>query len=506
MEAEGRLEDAAKLYLQILSSSPNFGVAHHNLSRVLRFLGHPSDALHHAETASKLLADVPAAHHSYGVSLEQMGFIDDALEAYKKAIALDPLHVPSASNRGRLLDQQGDSRGAVELMAPAYAHEPDEIGISINLANAYLGCGRPEDALELLQDTALKDQRSEIIHNSVGTAYYIMNEWREAEAAFRRAIDCAPDFAEAHENLAQTLFQLGCYSSGWAEYEWRWKNPSNQLTKLPLNSPLWDGSQLDGKIILLRAEQGYGDTLQFVRYAPLVAASGGTVALVCQKELIRLLEGAPGLHHISSLDDGIPEHDVHAPLLSLPRILGQESPFIPHIMPYLSAQPAILSNLPAGDENIRTRIGIVWAGRQRHIQDPYRNRSCDINNFDEIIQMSGVACYSLQTGNMSQNSNNWAENDEIIDLSAQITDFADTAALLQALDLIITIDTATAHLAGAMGKPCFLLLARCADWRWREDRGKNPWYPSIRAFRQPNPGDWKSVFESVKRELEKLHL
>jgi len=487
LDGEGNLEAAADAYRQGLGQAPDTGEAHHNLARVLRGLGLAAESLAHARRAAQLLPGRPVVLNSLGQSLEKSGSLQEAEDAYRDAIQSQPGYAPAAANLGRLLERRERPDAAAEILAPAQAAHPDDVALGVNLANAYLGLGRPEEAVLLLtQAVALAPELAPAL-NSLGTAQYILRSWADAAASFARAIALDPDFAQARENLAQTRFQLGDYAKGWPDYEWRWKNPDNHLTKIVFGAPQWDGATLAGRTLLLHAEQGFGDSIQFVRFAGAIEKQGGRIVLACQKELVPLLAGACQLDDVVTLDGELPEHQCHAPLLSLPRLLGIAGPWPAIPAPYLSAAP----HAAVADASKDLRIGIAWAGRQRHLMDAYRNRSCKPLDFLPLAKRRGISLFSLQTGG--------GECPELpmTDLAPHMTSFAASAALVQAMDLIVTVDTALAHLAGAVGKPCAVMLAFTSDWRWNEINGRNPWYPDIFAFRQPAPGDWTGAFSDL---------
>ncbi len=373
------------------------------------------------------------------------------------------------------------------LLEPArFAHGTDP-GLCVNLANGYLGVGRPEDALAAADQAINANPALAAAHNTAGIAHYIQRDWSQAAECFRRAIAAAPDFAEAHENLAMTLLHAGDWRDGWAEYEWRWRNPSNHLTKRALESPAWEGQPLDGRTLLLHGEQGFGDTIQFVRFANMVEKAGGRVILACQTELVELMASVEGVDEVISLDADVPAHDCQTPLLSLPKLLGTGPNSIPHHTPYISVSP---------DDDIAAskafKVGVVWAGRARDVLDPYRNRSCTPDDIAALTSMDSVQVYILQTGPDAGDC-----PDGFIDLSSQIKDFADTARLVQAMDMIVSVDTAMAHLAGALGKPTCVALCYVADWRWGEGNGASPWYPTVQMFRQHSPGDWARLIAQI---------
>jgi hypothetical protein len=342
-------------------------------------------------------------------------------------------------------------------------------------------------------------------HNNLGVSLMAVGGLDEAVEAFRRAIALKPDLADAHNNLGMTLLQNGRFEEGWAEYEWRWKTRQHLAGGARrFEAPLWNGEAIGSRVILLHAEQGLGDTLQFCRYAPVVAATGRTV-LEVQPPLVRLLSGLRGVIEVVARGDALPSFDLQCPLLSLPRALGTTLDTIPAATPYLAADPALarvwrerLSRLDG------LRVGLVWAGGKK--LDPAwaaadRRRSVALDTMAPLGDVAGVSFVSLQKGEPASQALNPPNGMAVYDSTADLHDFADTAALIDVLDLVISVDTAVAHLAGALGKPVWLVNRFDTDWRWLLNRDDSPWYPTLRQFRQRAPGDWHSVFLRVREAL-----
>jgi hypothetical protein len=332
------------------------------------------------------------------------------------------------------------------------------------------------------------------------TALQAIGKVAEAEADCRRALLLDPSFAAAHWNLALNLLLQGRYAEGWQEYEWRWKKPDFTSPCRHTDVPLWDGSPLEGRTILLHAEQGFGDAIQFVRYLPLVVQCGGEVILECHPQLVKLFQTIEGPKKVVSFGTPLPIINCQAPLLSLPRIFGTILQNIPLRCPYLAVTSsyrekwtALVSAHPAS-----LKVGLVWAGKS--YPDPLR--SCRLAEFAPIAAIENATYYSLQLGDGSKEIGSTPTGMTLIDLTEQIHDFADTAALIEQMDLVISIDTSVAHLAGALGKPVYLMLPFATDWRWLLDRSDSPWYPTMRLFRQKQPGEWGDVIRRVHTTLE----
>jgi hypothetical protein len=316
--------------------------------------------------------------------------------------------------------------------------------------------------------------------------------WQELALALR------PDDPEYRWNHALALLSAGRYAQGWRAYEWRWRWSGFSEPSRNWATPAWDGRNLGKRTILLHAEQGLGDTIQFARYAPLVRKRCGRVVLQCQPELIRLLQGCPGVDALIPDGAPLPAHDAHAPLLSLPRLFHTELETVPPPLALASTRPA----LDLGAHGQTPRVGIAWAGNPKHGRD--RQRSVEPGRFAGLAALPGIRLYSLQTGARAEELAASAMAGTIVDLAPELTDFTDTAAAIDALDLVITVDTAIAHLAGTLGRETWVLLSYAPDWRWLTGRDDTPWYPSLRLFRQNAPGDWEGVFQRVETALKRL--
>jgi len=315
---------------------------------------------------------------------------------------------------------------------------------------------------------------------------------------YRNVLARNPDDPQAHWSLALIHLSRGEFEQGWHHYEWRWRVKELRMRRRT-EAPQWDGGPLDGRTILLHNEQGFGDTIQFVRYLPEVIRRGGKIILACQRELFSLLESMPQIHQCVPNDQPAPAHDVCCPLLGLPGLFKTRLDNIPADIPYLKADPARSARwrdrLP---HDGRKKIGLVWAGRPAHPND--LNRSVTLQSLAPLAEVAHAHFISLQTGQAARQTSsapmpltNWSD---------ELTDFAETAALIANLDQVICVDTAVAHLAGAMGKPVWVLLPFISDWRWMVGRHDSPWYPTMRLFRQQRVGDWQSPIARLAQELQ----
>jgi Tfp pilus assembly protein PilF len=424
----------------------------------------------------------------------------EALASYDKALAIRPDHAETLSNRGNVLKD-------LQRFADALASYDRALAIRPDYAEAHYNRGITLKHLKRLPEALASYDRAVAIRPGYAEAFNnrgnVLNEARrfdEAFASYRTAQELAPDYADAHWNEALLRLLTGDLVAGFAKYEWRWKKETVASAQRNFPQPLWDGVQsLDGKTILLHAEQGYGDAIQFCRYVPHVAARGARVILEVAPPLRLLMGSLSGVTQIVAAGEPLSAFEIHCPLLSLPYAFRTDIETIPAATPYLRA-PA--DALPAWKLRLgatgRPRIGIAWAGRRTHEND--RNRSIGLGTLLRLLD-TGATFVSVQKELRPGDEAVLEGRRDVIHLGGMLSDFADTAALMTSLDLVITVDTSLAHLAGALGKPVWILLPFAPDWRWLLDRTTSPWYPSARLFRQASPGDWDEVIARVKAAL-----
>ena len=428
---------------------------------MLKDQGKPDEAVASCRRALELNPDLTKAHYNLGNALKDQGNLDEAVACYRRALELKPDFADAHTNLGHALQDQG------------------------KLDEAVACCRR---ALELKPDFAEA-------HNNLGVVLRNQGKLDEAVACCRRALAVNPDYADAHTNLAMASLLVGDWQRGWAKYEWRLQTKNFIPRHFP--QPSWKGEPLTGRTILLYAEQGLGDTIQFVRYAAVVKGQGAAVVVECQKPLAGLLEGCPGVERLIVPGDDLPAFDFHAPLLSIPGILKTTLETIPANIPYLFPRPLLLERWRERLTGLDGfRIGIAWQGNPAYSGD--RFRSIPLRFFTPLAEIPGVRLVSLQK---ARAASNWLELRDLFpvtELGSRLQDFIDTAAVMKNLDLVVTADTAPAHLAGALGVPVWVALSSAVDWRWLLDRSDSPWYPTMRLFRQKEPGNWQSVFEEIK--------
>lgn len=465
LQQKGDLDAAIEQYRQALELRPNFVEALSNLGAVLKDKHQLEESIACLEQAIALNPDIAEVQNNLGNAYQEQKRVEDAIACYRKALALKPEMAEVRSNLGNMLQYIGEFEEAFEHFAAAIAAQPDFAGAYNNLGIAYRNAGRVEDAF----------------------------------AAYDRALELKPDFVEAHWNKGLNYLLLGDFDRGFAGYEWRfqWSRFLEQNPSRTYSQPRWDGSDLTGKVILLYAEQGMGDTIQFIRYVPLVKAKGGHLIVECHPPLLNLLQCVPEIDKLLPLGSVVSGFDVHAPLMSLPYLLGTTATTVPAEVPYLQAASKPPYRLD--QESSGYKIGIVWDGNP---QNPYnRMRTVPLAELLRLADLPGVTLYSLQKEPKPADVERLQAHPQVQDLRSHLADFTDTAALIEQLDLVISIDTAVAHLAGALAKPTWLLLPLAPDWRWMCDRLDSPWYPTMRLFRQPTYGDWPTVLQQVRQAL-----
>jgi tetratricopeptide (TPR) repeat protein len=531
----GQAEAGIELIRRAIAINPNDAEYHSNLGNALAKLGKLEEAIAAHQTAARLNPDYAELHYNLANALMKNGQTQEAIGVYRHAVRLKPDFASAHNNLGQALYVNGQFDESLAACRRAIQLDPNYFEAHFNLALALQAKGRLDESIAAIHQALRLRPNSAVAHYNHGNVLHDMDRFDEAIAAYRRALQFMPDYPEAHNNLgialrdagrfddANTAFLealrirnenppvhwnlalnyllQGKFKEGWAEHEWRWQCDSFPSPRRNFPQPMWDGRDLNGQTILLHAEQGFGDTIQFVRYAPMVAKRGGRVLLQCQSPLVRLLKQNPQLGQIISADEPLPDFDIQCPLLSLPGAFNTDLQSIPAEIPYLRADPALteawktrLSSAPSS-----FRIGLVWAGSPAHKRD--RQRSLPLSQFLPLAAVTGVSFFSLQIGPASQQIKDLLDKMKLTDFTAALHDFAETAALISNLDLVIGVDTAVTHLAAAIGKPVWLLLPHVPDWRWLTTREDSPWYPTMRLFRQLSPGDWPEVFRRVTQSL-----
>jgi tetratricopeptide (TPR) repeat protein len=563
LQQQGRLRDAEKIYTRVLKAVPDqfdalnllgtiklqrgqAGEAYRlinaalkvnprvpdvwvNLGIILHALKRDQDALASFDKALALKPDDAGAFNYRGNVLLGLGRPADALAAFDRTLALVPRHPEAMLNRGIALAGLERHGEAVAAFDAALATSPSNPMAHYNRGLALFSLGRYADAVASYDRTlSLAPDHVKALNNR-GLALQMLNRHPEALASYGRAVEIQKDYADAHFNQALALLTIGDFRHGFEKYEWRWRrsgmpgerraalasparghsigaraghSPEQGSSARGQGRPLWLGEYpLQRKTILLQAEQGLGDTIQFARYVPLLARAGARIVLEVQQELVPLLAQLEGAASVVARGQPLPAFDVRCPLGSLPLALKTEPATIPAEIPYLTADAARIAKWrPRIDGFGPPKVAVAWSGNVRHSND--RNRSIALSQFASLWSDDRSRFVGIQRELRSEDAQRLAGEERVMHVGAELDDFADTAAVLALVDLVITVDTSVAHLAGAMGRPVWILLPFSPDWRWTLEGESSRWYPSARLFRQPSLGDWASVIERVRSALD----
>ena len=463
----GRLEDVVECQKQSIARDPQYTAAYFNLGNAYRDLSQPEAAIEALQTAVAQKPDFPQAYNNLGLAQYDAGRFEDALACYDKALT----------------------------------SKPDYTDAYLNMGNALRELGRPDAAAVSFQKAIVLDRDLFEAHNNLGTILMELVHLEAATASYATAIGLKPDNPGAHKNLGIISLLQGDFETGWPEYSWRRLEDDQFFKVRNYKQPFWDGEDLTGKTIFVYPEQGLGDIIQFVRYLPMLRQRGGRVAFDIPLPMARLMWDLDGIDVSLKDGDTLPLFDYHIPLLELPRLYGTTLDTIPAAKAYLHADKNLVE---AWGERLgpkeEFRIGLVWGGSPDHLKD--RDRSIEPELFRPLVETPGVSALSLMVGRDGEAGRVFG--DAVTDLAPDLGDFADTAAAIANMDLVISVDTAVAHLAGALGTMVWTLLPFNSDWRWMLGRDDSPWYPSMRLFRQEKREDWEGVIERVAAELADL--
>lgn len=499
----GRQDEALASYRRAISVDPGFAEGHNNLGNALRALGQPEAAVACFRRALELRPAFPEAHNNLGMTLAELGRTEPARQHLEQALALKPDFPQAHNNLGLLFNNLGHADDAIACLERALALAPGYVEALSNLGNALLAAGRHSDAEAAYRRAlSLRPDHPET-HNNLGQLFESLGHGTEALECYRRAISCREDFAEARWNIALAYLRQGDFESGWREYEWRWKALGRRRLVRDFREPRWDGdTPLAGRTLLLHYEQGLGDTIQMLRYLPLLAERGARVVLEVPPPLATLAATVPGNATVLVEGTPLPEIDLQCPVMSLPRAFGTTLATIPDNVPYVHAAASARETWRHRlGSSTRRRIGLAWSGSPGHGND--RRRSIAFAQLLPLLE-ADADFVSLQPEYRPADRALVAADGHILDCADQLTDFAATAGLVEQLDLVITVDTSVAHLAGAMGRPVWVMLPFAADYRWMTEREDSPWYPTMRLFRQPSPGDWGSVIARIIATIGQL--
>jgi Flp pilus assembly protein TadD len=505
----GRYEEAAAWFRYALQLQPDNALAHENLARACNQQGIAlagARRFAEAETwfreAARLRPDGIDFHSNLAKMLQAQGKLTEAVTVYERVLQLKPGDIEAHNALGGLLMRLGRYADARQHYQRWVELTPDSAEAHNYLGTAFQELsGFPEAQEEYQKAVELQPQWAGAQFN-LGHILAMQGKHAEAMPYYARALQLDPNLAEAHFCLALALLKTGDFERGWQEFAWRDRHPNWPRPRL-FTQPPWDRSALHGRTILLYAEpgSGFGDTINFIRYAQPIKELGGRVIAEVPETLRALCSTCPAVEEVYAQGSPLPQVDTHAILTGLPAILRTDFATIPRNVPYLFADPQLKQRW---QEKLRTveglKVGICWHGKPRRA--PFDARPIPLERLAPLARLSGVALCSLQKGAGSEELAETAGRLSVIDLGTSFTDFADTAAALANLDLIITIDTSIAHCAGALGLPVWVLLSYVCDWRWFLDREDSPWYPTMRLFRQKRPGDWEEVIDRVVQAIE----
>ncbi|MDX2223509.1 MAG: tetratricopeptide repeat protein [Rhodospirillaceae bacterium] len=492
--AAGSSTKARVIYAGILAIDPDHVLALRQLAALALSADRHDEALGLFTRALNLKPDDPDLYHGIATTLRLMGRVDEAILAFTGALRVDPRHHPALYDLALIYQQRGRFADADQLYDRAAVSRWDHFESILNRGVVLFRQDRLPEAERWFHHAALL--KSEDPRPLINLAM-IYRVWGRLDGALRcleRAAELAPDNPDVRWNLANALLASGDFARGWSAYEWRFKRPGR--AERAMNVPKWVGEPLGGKTLLLAAEQGVGDMIQFARFAEVLADRGARVVIECHPGLERLLATVPGVAHTVRLGAGTFGADVYLPIMSVPQAIGLTFDAIPARVPYLRP-PSSTSVPPLPDGGFK--VGLVWRGNPLHENDAHR--SIALTGLAPLLGVPGARFFSLQMG---EGTAELAAFPAITDLSSAIGDFAHTAALVAQLDLVISVDTAVAHLAGAMAKPVWILIGRGNDWRWFAGREDSPWYPTARLFRQTAPRDWAPAVAAMAGDLATL--
>lgn len=506
LRKQGKNNEALDHYRAAIALKPSDVAALNSLATLLKELGQHDEAVKLLQQAINTKGDFAIGHNNLGNLLLDSGKVESAIEEYRTAIARQPDFPEAWNNLGNALKEAGRLDESIDAYEESLRLRPKYAEAMSNLGNAFLEAGRHEEALACHQQAIDEKEDFAEAWNNLANVYTAIGQHQKALEAFERAVECDPSSHQAHFGRGLTRLMLGDFAEGWEDYEHRWwgSHMSRQIRPPHFSFPQWDGSPpRPGQRILVYHEQGFGDTIQFARYLSMLAMRFSEITFICQKELFRLFENAFGptvrvIPAERSADVLKQNFDWHIPLLSLPRAFKTSPDTIPGGCPYLSPPRDVLTQWRPRIGRGPLRVGVCWSGNPS-LKDN-RFRSLTAETLAELASLKEIKWYSLikDGGGDQPTLPNW--NDPMAD----VTDFADTAGLIACLDLVISVDTSVAHLAGALGKPVWLLSRHASEWRWQWDQEKSPWYPSMRIFKQPTLGDWESVINLVNKELAKI--
>lgn len=492
----GRYDKAEAIYKKILKKDAENVGAMHMLGLLAQKKDRPERAIQLLIKAAKLDPRRPEILCDLGNAFKALGRHKDAIKAHRMVLTILPNSPEAHSNLGSAYKAAGKTGKAVICFESALKMRPTDVELKFNLGNGLVASERYEDAEEMLRQVVYEKPDHVRAQINLGGALKEQGRYDAAVRRYQEAIVAVPDSAEVHWNHALTLLAMGKYAEGWNEYEWRVALPGFAMERM--DRPQWQGEDLEGRTLLVHAEQGLGDSLQFVRYLPFLRELDGDVVFACPSRLISLLRNFAGDIGIVASDNK-PSHDLQTPLLSLPRLFNDALPFEPDGNSYLTPDRTRVAHWADRlGESPGYRIGIAWQGSTTYQNDG--RRSIPLLNFEPLARLENTQLISLQQGDGTGQIPEMPWRDRVVDLTPEMDldgAFVDTLALMSSLDLVVTSDTAIAHLAGAAGVPVYVALCHLPDWRWGLKGQSSPWYSTMRLFRQEDAGDWNGVFDRI---------
>jgi tetratricopeptide (TPR) repeat protein len=495
---EGRLTDAETICNAILAAAPEDFDGLHLLGLLRHRQGRDAEALRLVATVLRRAPQSAEVLSNYGLILTALKRHEEALACFEDALASDADYLLALKNRAASLKSLGRHDEALAAFAAVHAARPDDIDVLNECGGLLVRLGQIEASLACYDRALTLAPQVAELHVNKGSALAAASQFMDALESFNAAIAIDPQCAEAHHRSSLIRLRSGDFKNGWRDYEWRWRTQWAPRVRR-VNAPLWRGEPIEGKTVLLMAEQGYGDTIQFIRYVPLVAARGARVILDVPPPLQEIASSIAGVAGVLRTDAPTPRVDYQCPLMSLPLAFATELATIPADVSYVVPPPELVAQWhDRVPQTGHPRIGLCWAGSGAHLND--HNRSIALSRFAEILSLPGLHFISVQR-EIDAEAQAILHRHGVIELGQDFESFSDTAAVLAELDLLISVDTAVAHLAGAIGKPVALLLPYPAEWRWLTDRADSPWYPTMRLFRQTAAGDWDAPLARLHKEL-----
>ena len=490
-------DDALAAFDRALVVEPNNAETYNNRGTALRNLMRPDEALASFDRAVSLQPDYAMAHYNRGLVLQDLKRPGEAIESYQRAIAYQPDYPAALNNRGLMLRDARRNEDALADFDRALAIDPNYVEALNNRGAILQELHRDDEALEAFTRMLSLQADNEKGYNNRAHAFRGLGRYEEALASYDKATALNPAYAEAQFSAGLSRLLLGQWEKGWQQYEWRWHG---RASRRDFTQPLWLGDQpLAGKTILLHAEQGFGDTLQIVRYVNLVADLGAKIILEVQPPLKALMSQFTRCERVIAFGDEIPPFDLHCPLMSLPLAFKTTLETLPRPISYLSADPALVEKWQAKlGPSTQRRIGLVWSGSGEYVND--YNRSILLSEMDKVLTQP-FEFISLQKEIRDHDRAALAARPQIRFFGDELTSFAETAALAQCVDLVITVDTAVAHMSAALGRPTWIMLKVEPDWRWLLHRPDSVWYPTATLFRQKKGGDWPQVIDEIAAKL-----